>query len=1014
MDLLHRLSEQFAWLADTMEANPMEGLWVCAATDRPFLFRRHMRDGCSGTLARSQVPIRATELSNNNNRLITGFQLRADLRNKDICDRPSCSLAEPLHSLFVFVQHFCAILVSRKEGPGMPHYHAIDLKAGLSVTDLDATWSRVFDLRMGAEQREDEERIEKIFAAARCLPEYPIRLQAAPDVYLNDGRQERCVLSFLGDGSDLPVFVTECGDGAARCAAVRPCSAPEVGQGPEHIVKGVAVQDANITAHQEPENDESPLNNSSATPEQCGDGNKNANFAYHAIGPPTSPSPISTYERSTVRAAMPHASMEPNEHPLSSSHAYAISSCSRGRADLGEPQALCLTLELGYPAFLPPAKAPGVKRAPGKDLKIEVFLNGELVSCSLVNSRPRNVEGASKAGKGRKKDKDKLNVSGGKRGKRDDEDERRTVMLHGTRIHRQAERPWIYRHASDMRAGNGAASTSKLWDTVRKKLKEEACARGVNRYGDMSPSAEVLLALSRLELPEHLRKQSALAVLDLAITAGKGKKYGPETAYLCVPTHMDLPGYNLHESTDEVGELNPLTANVDDSGILCGMSSHGLGPIRNLDFAVQPPQTSPDMPSMRENRSMTADLLQTPTKKHRTDVKTGMTAVKRPFASGTLEGLKLHGVDLDMRVGVYENARGGKGCSRTLRQRLSDIRQMNLVNRAKHVALLREELDEETLRKIKREAAGRCRATDAEAMMESPTKKARSEVEADFCWAECDALKMLADAALAEDATIDPGMLSKNATPSVGHLQERTLGDEDENMPYYAEAPSLNVAIPRSSRLERIQAAVVNCCAVNVRGSRTAADRQDASKTPECVSRGSIAAMSPPTSNLSLTSPEKSTSTPSKRTRASALANSPCAVPVKSPTKRGRHYAVNTPQEKETRERCDLHFLSVGDPPPSLIDPAITPSPLSIGSPSKSGRGAKRTRSVWNPAEKTLKEALAEAAVKEKDGVDAALGNGCVVGHADQSHGEQRQIGKARGGLFHEDSVVVGMRFLIN
>ncbi|TKA69881.1 hypothetical protein B0A55_08827 [Friedmanniomyces simplex] len=810
----------------------------------------------------------------------------------------------------------------------MPTYHATGVSASLSVANLQASSSNVFDLRMSAEQRLDAERIENVFASGRNLAENTIG---------HDGGEEG-VVQFVGHNEDLPLFMVEVGDGLSSLK-----TDDLDGPGQEDHIGGPVGGLLGATT-------DSSLTSLNATP-SAGDAEELQQ----------SPQRNASTRRPAKKARLGPAAPS---SPLAS-----FSDFERARAfldaDPDEPQALCLTVQTNHKSFLPKG-VDGTRRS-GKDLKLEVFLNGDLVASSLINTRGSAVE------------------------LKDDR-----VRFHGTRVHRQSERPWTYKSAATAGDQQGRTATER-WEATSRALENEAHTRGRNRWGDIPPSAELLLALSRQPLPERMGSQHGLAVFDLVITAGSGKKYGPETAYLIAPTRMDDPEYDLQVGNGVGyavgGDPDPF---AEEDAMLFGMSAQDASPLRGLSIPIQlpreflqiaapevspfrgvrdaalsrrnvPQQSSPEAPLMRQRRSAT-DVPQTPSKKQRvTDA----------------PGLELDGVDLNMKVGSFETARGKTGHQRTLRQRLSDIKQMNPRNRAKQIAALREELDENTLRAIKRAAVRRYEAADP--MQASPSTKAKLDV--DGCDWEA-ALNMLADAALAgQDGTIDPLMMNRHSelAPAVRALN---MDAPVENRSTMKRRDRLGLAQEYDS-FSYEPAAEMEVQGPQNTDSMTQ-DRMDFALESGSGFHGPAIS----------TFPEQH-GTPQKKTRASSLANSPCAVPIKSPTKRGR-MPTGTPQRSSHSE--STYHPRIGSPFP--IDPILaaeSPSP----SPQKSGQGAKRTRKAWNPGEKTLSEALAEA---EKGG---ELGKGSVVGYASQEGGKQRQIGKARSGIFREESVVVGMRFVV-
>ncbi|KAK0354644.1 hypothetical protein LTR91_011535 [Friedmanniomyces endolithicus] len=813
----------------------------------------------------------------------------------------------------------------------MPTCHAAGVSATLSVANLQASRSNVFDLRMFAEQRLDAERIENVFATGRNLPERPLSTEG-------DGTG---VMQFVGANEDMPLFMVEAGDGLAKARTSE--TAHQAGD----PVGGLMVA-----------NTDCPLTSLSGTPD--------AVDLTFAVKREQSPAPATTLAgRKRAKKAKRAQSVEPDAKPVPTS----FSDFERARTFLdtnpNEPQALCLTVQTNHKSFLP-KNTDGTKRT-GKDLKIEVFLNGELVASSFINTRGSAVE------------------------LKDDK-----IRFHGTRVHRQSERLWTYQSAATADAGDEILSALQQWDATSRALEKEARSRGRNKWGDVPPTAELLLALSQHQLPVQLSDQPGLAVFDLLITAGYGKKYGPETAYLLAPTRMDDPEYPLLGEEDGRYAGDPYASDpfaVEDA-MLFGMDIDDASPLRGLRSSTllqrNVPQTSCREPS--PFRALSAQQ-SSPLPQRRSAIAVPQTPTKKARLTDLPE---LEGIDLNMKLGSFENARGKTARQRTLKQRLSDINQMNPTNRVKSIAALREELDETTLRAISRAAARR----EVE-VRPPPLKKAKVEATRGCEWDA--ALNMLADAALADDGTIDPQLMNWQSDMEAAPERDRMAYSPDENHPVKAET------VPIPERRDSLEFGA---------GFRRPAELPESEYMsphsvldPELVSIDEKAQLTQDRMDRTLESgsnfhtPSISTQhlTPQKKTRASALANSPCAVRVKSPTRQGRT-PILTPQRNAANNQNTYY------PPlsaPFQNDPllAVDESPASPSPAKSSGRGANRTRRAWNPTEITLAEALVEA--EKKDG----LRKGSVVQYAGLQR--QRQVGKARSGVFREESVVVGMRFVV-
>jgi len=423
-------------------------------------------------------------------------------------------------------------------------------------------------------------------------------------------------------------------------------------------------------------------------------------------------------------------------------------------------------------------------------------------------------------------------------------------------------------------------------------------------------------ALSELGLPSRLEGTEGMSIVDIVITAGTGKKYGPEAGYVTAPMRMDDGQYSIFNKkalddtfTDDVASLEKA---ADDAS-----------PLRRREVLATPEPSGIEFSS--------------PESRHRTQHSTG-DSPQTPTKQSTLDlilGLDLETMDLSMTVDAFENARGKRASGRTLKQRLGDLKKMSPKNQEKHAAVLRAELGEDALRSLNKEAEGE------DEVQPSPTKKAKLDTQG-----RCDLSKsLLADAALAGPLTIDP-------TKIVRHMSLPSL------LPEGAEP-----------------------------GAMLTQNRIDMALEAGAAFSG------PLLRRIVSSSPRR---TPQRKTRASALANSPCSLPVKEPLQKGR--TVRTPIQNgggPTWHHPDGSIIPV--------DPALTGSPLNTSR--RTGRGANRTAQAWNPTEKTAQDALRE--FKNPESCE-----GGVVSYAEDAKA-QRQVGKARNGEFHEESLVVGMRFVV-
>lgn len=215
--------------------------------------------------------------------------------------------------------------------------------------------------------------------------------------------------------------------------------------------------------------------------------------------------PLPRSSPSSPRGAIPtsHSLAE-----MSASPALAIHPAQTGINLEQDPQALMLTVATRTRTHIK-SLAPQRTVVKTPDLKIEVFLNGALMGSEYINPRRANVNIST-------------NVD---------------TRFSGMRIHRQIEKPWVYREAGQAIVASQTAQSR--WDTISAALAEEAHDRGVDEDGSPSPSAAFLSALATVPLPEHVKDASHLAVIDIVISTGNGKKHGSESGFVLEPLRME-------------------------------------------------------------------------------------------------------------------------------------------------------------------------------------------------------------------------------------------------------------------------------------------------------------------------------------------------------------------------------------------------------------------------------------------------------------------------------------------
>lgn len=148
-------------------------------------------------------------------------------------------------------------------------------------------------------------------------------------------------------------------------------------------------------------------------------------------------------------------------------------------------------------------------------LMIDVFFNGALVSSILA--QPKHTESFH-------------------------------LVFAGTRVENMAERPWVVLPPGQNADGSSrglkrAISVKERWQQICWALLEEVKERGVNEYGERSPSADYLQSLATMEMSEaveRLQKPGGrrFGVIDVVVTAGSGKKLNNGMSYLKKPMRL--------------------------------------------------------------------------------------------------------------------------------------------------------------------------------------------------------------------------------------------------------------------------------------------------------------------------------------------------------------------------------------------------------------------------------------------------------------------------------------------
>jgi hypothetical protein len=747
----------------------------------------------------------------------------------------------------------------------MPTYTSTGICASLVVTKLADTLCDEIQLRMGPDQKEEAERIKLQLLNGRTLQEQPIG-QNNPMVG---------VLQFVGDERDMALFSVQAGKPEQVQDEARGGSLTNVGTPP--------VTANTFISHS--------LGDSSSTsmvgPAQAGTGRKKKKKTGNNHDPTALTTPTPKQKQSECRAIT-----------------------------FDEPLALGLKVECGD--FI---KSEDMQ---GKDLKIEVFLNGQLVDVTFENQRVIKAKG--------------------------------NYLYSGKRFHRQAEKPWIYA------PGTASSKTEDLaterWAKINRALEDEASQRGLNPRGRRPLSAQFLVALARLQLPNSIRARSGnFAVIDVVITTGQGRKHGAETSYITAPTRLfdgNFSGFipvdddfGKHPDPYEYLEMHDAFVHMPfgDPGFSNFQSSDFLNiqtqPSAVLDFQYpmypeyhMPPPPSPRTPKSERKSTQTYHKV-------------------------------LEATPIKKLLSKYENARGLIKGKRTLKQRLGDMTKMSPKKRVEVMKELKKELDEKTIDTIKKAFEIDCLDPT------TPTSKKVKFSKDVFDlrpMSDDDDAEIIFGHPLDTADTVDPYKFGYALSPPQPQFPDYSSGLSQ--MPYFPpESAAFQQTMMPPSPAQWFAAA-----------EQTMMQPSPTQMLP------------PPQQTMMQPSPSQRSIppvTPLKETPASALSGSPIHLPVKKwPAQRKREALAALADKKDNQQQ------------PSFPLPGAPTTPQA----QRNGYGSNRSSDAWLPREQTSNQALRDFQIPD-------LCVGSAVSYADGL--QQRQVTKARGGEFVEQQFVVGVRFIV-
>jgi hypothetical protein len=233
----------------------------------------------------------------------------------------------------------------------MPTYNSLGISATLVVTDLEQTLSDEINMRMGANHQKDAKRIQSRLSNGRTLLEQPVGLR----------NSKVGVLQFVGEDEDMVLFLVKANDSQDNGESSVVDS--DVGQGDRPASTNVEPAPTNDTtpsrwAHVQDATGRERTRNRTKSPD---DGNCRSRRRKQSTE-------ITTHDQ----VATPAAEAIPTQAQ---------------RRSLTNDGKLALCLKVDCTKFYQKEKN-DVPLLNGKDLKLEVFINGELVEVSFESSRP--------------------------------------------------------------------------------------------------------------------------------------------------------------------------------------------------------------------------------------------------------------------------------------------------------------------------------------------------------------------------------------------------------------------------------------------------------------------------------------------------------------------------------------------------------------------------------------------------------------------------------------------------
>ncbi|KAK6439894.1 hypothetical protein LTR95_003892 [Oleoguttula sp. CCFEE 5521] len=339
----------------------------------------------------------------------------------------------------------------------MPTYDTHKVTASLTVSSLEATICDTIVMRMGKSWQTEADRINSELRHGRKLPEQAI---AQADLGTSN-------VQYLGQDGDMPSLMVEAGGHVSVDPALREYT-----------------ESSPFLAHEAGSGGDGSSSNG-------GDMNGNVEYDMYAAS-------------DTIRVA----SLDDSTTERVNGHQGTDGGLGRSQVGSGETKALSLVVNYGGATYGREHRKTTTNNFT-KDLKFEIYLNGDLVEVVYDNWRRASGAVAKRGG---------------------------TKVFSGTRFHRQAEKPWTYESYTPSIDPAGAA---RRWTQLCEAYIREAERRGQDVDGEIPITAKYLIALSQLAMSDRIKLLGTdFSVIDIIITAGDGSKFGPGTSYQRGPTRM--------------------------------------------------------------------------------------------------------------------------------------------------------------------------------------------------------------------------------------------------------------------------------------------------------------------------------------------------------------------------------------------------------------------------------------------------------------------------------------------